>query len=769
MKNNKGFFISLRNCTNLKKLKTKNKLVISLLTGLLYYTGLAAQELPDFGPVFPQNEVSEIRIEIDPDSLSLILHPDSAYSNHEYPAKFIFISSNLNDTIENIGFRLRGNTSRTAEKKSFKVSFNTFEPGRKYYNLEKLNLNGNQNDVSQLRVKLFWDAYRFFNLPGSRTSFTKLFINNEYKGLYINVEHIDEQFIDAYFENNNGNLYKCLYPADLTYQGSDPEEYKVEVFGRRPYELKTNYLADDYADLANFIDVINNSSDDNFKCEIQDVFNIHHYIKYAALDILHGNWDGYIYNKNNYYLYHNLETDRFEYLPYDVDNTLGIDWLGVDWSDRNIYNWSNPNEENPLFERFIDNEDFRNEFSNVLAQYTSLWFDSGEMINRANYWHNLIADAVSNDLYYPLDFGFTYSDFQTSIDIAWGEHIGYSISDYVTIRSQYIENQLDDLSDMDYISEVLDNAPLSSSSTLIVQVQFVSTTNNVPELQYSYNQQDWLSSSLNDQGILPDEIANDGWYSAIVNADEQADRIYYRLHFANTGDYYPCDAALVWLSPAQAPLTINELQAANTTTILDEGQSDDWFELFCLSGAVNLSSIYASDDLNIPGKWDLPSITLDAGDFVLLWADSDENSGLLHAPFSLDATADELYLFQMQSGAMRILDHIQWQNLPTNYSIGRTFDGLLPWISFDSPTPGASNQSTAIEEINTSELIAFPNPSADGRFYFTESIVASVFDVAGRLVYQFSGNHIEQGILQSGLYYLKDQQGRSIKLVVKIA
>ena len=56
-------------------------------------------------------------------------------------------------------------------------------------------------------------------------------------------------------------------------------------------------------------------------CEIERVFNVVDYLKIIAFDVLIGNWDGYVGNKNNYYLYHNPQTGLFDYIPYDLDNT----------------------------------------------------------------------------------------------------------------------------------------------------------------------------------------------------------------------------------------------------------------------------------------------------------------------------------------------------------------------------------------------------------------------------------------------------------------
>jgi len=89
-------------------------------------------------PVYPSNEVTTIRIEIAPSDLELIYFTDSLFSNHEYTATFIFESSQLTDTVENIGFRLRGNTSRLAEKKIIQGLFQHIHSRRKMERTRKV-------------------------------------------------------------------------------------------------------------------------------------------------------------------------------------------------------------------------------------------------------------------------------------------------------------------------------------------------------------------------------------------------------------------------------------------------------------------------------------------------------------------------------------------------------------------------------------------------------------------------------------------------------
>ena len=135
-------------------------LILTLTFALICINNTWAQPFfPERGRVFNDSIVPKIYIAINPDSLQAIFNNPS--SNYEYRAQFVFNDGVHIDTVYNIGFRLRGNTSRSAQKKSFKISFNTFVKGQSYQKLDKLNLNGEHNDPSIARSKTYWDANIF--------------------------------------------------------------------------------------------------------------------------------------------------------------------------------------------------------------------------------------------------------------------------------------------------------------------------------------------------------------------------------------------------------------------------------------------------------------------------------------------------------------------------------------------------------------------------------------------------------------------------------
>ena len=154
--------------------------------------------------LFDVSYLHRIDIFLDTADLSEILnHPDS---NVIKSARFVFQYKNKKDSLENIGLRIKGNNSRFNDKKSFKISFNAFEKGKKYKGLQKLNLNAYWNDPTHFRAHLTAKTYEYMGVSVARSSFWELYINDAYYGLYNLGEQIDEQFIKRNFKSKKGNF-----------------------------------------------------------------------------------------------------------------------------------------------------------------------------------------------------------------------------------------------------------------------------------------------------------------------------------------------------------------------------------------------------------------------------------------------------------------------------------------------------------------------------------------------------------------------------------
>jgi spore coat protein CotH len=361
-----------------------------------------------------------------------------------YPAKFVFSDGVYSDTVLSVGLRLRGNTSLAAAKKSFKISFNAFTAGQKYQGVEKVNLNGNHNDPTMIREKLYYDIWNSFGLPERRTSFVTFYINNEYKGLYTNLEQFDEEWVQRNFAADTGNLYKCTYPAPLTYIGTNPNNYKeVEngtASGGRAYDLKTNQSADDYSGLAELIEILDLDPDMNFEQLIAQNMHMETCLKAMAVEVICGHWDNYIYNKNNYYLYDDPQ-NGFYFLSYDVDNSFGVDWVGVDWTTQDVYNWTESTNR-PLYTKLMARPNFRGMFTKYLDSLAQFYVNPTIIFPHIDSLEALIEPAAAADNYRTLDYGYSLNDFHEGFYTTVDGHTPYGIKPFLEKRIQYLSLQV---------------------------------------------------------------------------------------------------------------------------------------------------------------------------------------------------------------------------------------------------------------------------------------------------------------------------------------
>ena len=662
---------------------------------------LAQDYVPALGPAFLADEVATVRLTLAQDDLDFILNPDNAYSNIEWPGTFVYESSSGTDTVTNVGIRLRGNTSRNAAKKSFKVSFNSFTPGGSWNALEKLNLNGNHNDPSMLRARMVWEYMRAQGYVAPRVSHVRLYINEEYKGVYINVEHVDENFLKKRFKHDHGNLWKCTYPADLADLGNDPEAYKFNPpwnAEQRTYELKTNQTADDYSAIRDLCHTVGTASDDDFECALEAVFDVDGFLKLAAAEILVGHWDNYIGNQNNFYLYERPSDGRLMMICYDPDNTLGIEW-GGNWANQYVYDWDQWGTK-PLYDRMMQVEQYRTRLGWYIRELTeSGSFSGAAWLQHGNTLRTLITDAALEDSYRTLDYGFNDDAFLNSLTTAWGGHVTQGIASYVDTRAfsafiQTADAQFPrDIQAWVYTPVVDD--------TLRVKAEAAGSPLSV-QLHLSVDGGPFEEWAMNDDGVSGDGLASDGRHGLKIHLPGVDQVSWYCSATYSDGAQPtdPCAPGQVWISRSQeVPFRLNEVMALNNTFVTDEaGGYADWVEIVNVGNSpTNVQGLHLTNRRSEPQRFTFPSFTVDAGDHRVLWCDNDLEDGPLHTSFNIESSADDLILSVWDTFGWRCVDHIEWdiQQLP-NTSYGRETDGSETWTTFvpntsTPPTPNAPN------------------------------------------------------------------------------
>ena len=611
-----------------------------------------------------------------------------------------------------------------------------------------------------------------------RTNHVRLYINEEYRGVYLNVEHIDEEFAGKRFKNESGQLYKCLWPADLHYKGPNPESYQEVLFGRRTYDLKNKTIYQDYSDIAEFISVLNQSDNEEFVCELEQVFNLDSYLKAIIFDILTGNWDGPIYNKNNFYLYHNDETDQFEYIPFDLDNTLGLDWINKDWGTRNIYNWQNTGEWRPLYERIMANDEARSRFSFYMNEAIELYYTETELFDYLDQMRDKISPYIENDTYYTQDYGFSTNDFYDGFGFGSLPYsqTDYNIKAFIETRRESTINQLEGNDINPIISNITDNNASYSQSIVsyakIIDNQSISSA----KLCYSFNNADLVCEEMKDDGISIDLVENDKVYSIEIEPIYQSGIFSY--HIEATDDQgnistSPCYDKRIYLDAEFVPLAINEIMAKNNNIIQDAyGQRNDWIELYNYGELpISLVDKYLSDDNLVPLKWKLPNVVIAPDEYLIIWADDSPEQGKFHSNFKLAASGGYLSLVDLSKNEIKVIDHLDYENQTADISWSRIPNATGPF-QFDGPTPRAINEQVSdIQEFDFNLSIS-PNPVTSAirlnLDYFTKDCIVKIYNTSGRIIYttEIKNNpcSIDVNMLNSGIYFihLTDQNEYSI-------
>ncbi|MCH8546723.1 MAG: CotH kinase family protein [Cryomorphaceae bacterium] len=173
----------------------------------------------------------------------------------------------------------------------------------------------------------------------------------------------------------------------------------------------------------------------------------------------------------------------------------------------------------------------------------------------------------------------------------------------------------------------------------------------------------------------------------------------------------------------QAQLFINEIQAANHTTITDEdGDYEDWIELYNNSSiAVNVGGWYLSDKDHTPKMWSLPDTTIPAKGFLLIWASGkDRKKGHLHTNFRISSEGEPILLTSSEGITFNRLPPVKLQ---PNESYGRVPDGGHQLETFHTATPGSTNAIDGTAPVLVS--LMFDQPQGYQAEDFTVNIIST--------------------------------------------
>lgn len=282
------------------------------------------------------------------------------------------------ETTPNAIVKIRGQTSTRREQKNYKIEI---KDGKgEWRDQRTINLNKHGADGLRFRNKLAYDLMK--NIPqmmSARTQFVHLYVKDETEGgsgvfedygLYTQVEQINGRYLKTHGLDNNGHLYKNEFFEFLRYEDAikletDPT-FDLDAF-ETYLEIKGN------TDHSKLIEMLEDVNDYSIPIEdtVEKWFDTENMFYWMGFQILMGNEDT---NARNYFLYSPLNLDKFYFISWDNDSSLGltedcitgVNSFAGSWEAGISNYWGNT-----LFQRLFKNKEYRDELTQTIETLRS--------------------------------------------------------------------------------------------------------------------------------------------------------------------------------------------------------------------------------------------------------------------------------------------------------------------------------------------------------------------------------------------------------------
>ncbi len=718
------------------------------------------------------NTIQTIEIEFAQSNWDQLL--DNAYAT---TGDYIMATSvSLNGIVyDSVGVKYKGNSTYNPNqtKNPFHIELDTYKD-HQHEAYTDIKLSNVAKDPSFLREVLSYQILRQY-MHAPLSNYANVYVNGNLIGLYSNSESISKKFVDSRFYSKKNTFVKCNPPdgagpgsndfPNLVYMGEDSLNYYDA------YEMKSDEGWDELIDLC---DTLRNHTD-----AIEEILDVDRAIWMLAFNNILVNLDSYIGSfKQNYYLYRD-ETDRFSSIVWDLNESFGRfsntgsgNLNGTTAKQQMDHLLHDNDTDFPLMQELLAIPTYKRMYLAHCKTILKENFENGSYFTTAQTFQNLIDASVQADN----NKFFTYNNFldnlTTDVNIGGGPGGGATpgITNLMDGRSDYLLS----LNDFTQTQPTISNINTSTSSPILNEPISITATiqdENAVYLGYRSLVEDaFIRVPMMDDGLNNDGAANDGVYGATIFLTNAFTQYYIYAENSNIGMFSPQRAEHEYytilannVNPDLGNLVINEFMASNNSTEADQdGEFDDWIELYNRgTSTIDISFYTLSDDYEDLGKYVIPfGTSIPADDYLIIWADSDEDQSGLHANFKLSAAAESIFLSDASGD---IIDEVTYINQVSDISFGRYPNGSGPFQTM-TPTFNGENMGTSNTQdpvFNSVEMKVYPNPTKDILTIKSEEQFLSVqiYDLSGRLLRGVLPSQkkftLNLSDLEVGLYILK--------------
>lgn len=302
------------------------------------------------------------------------------------------------EKVNNVGFRIKGNSSlnmvanTNSNRFSFKIDFDQYIGGQSLAGLTKLNLNNSIADPSYMREYLSYSLLEEMGVPTPAFCYANVYVNDELIGLYLALEGIEEPFLQRYYGNNYGTLYKPYGEhgkgTDLVYIDDNIESYS----DLKPVTKRKNGSNEA---LINMLKMLHEGSN------LEKCLDIDEILRYFAINTILVNMDSYQGPfSHNYYLYDN--NGIFSLLPWDYNMSFGgFSMRGGGQDPTSLYidqPVSGTNlKQRPLLGKLLEIDEYKEKYHQYIDEFINGPFALDKMTNEIEEIADMIRPHLEKD------------------------------------------------------------------------------------------------------------------------------------------------------------------------------------------------------------------------------------------------------------------------------------------------------------------------------------------------------------------------------------
>ena len=343
--------------------------------------------------LFDPDHVVQVHVEIDPDDaaalaaettsiLDLVVGEDCLDAPLGAQYTWFTCDATVDGvTVEDVGIRKKGLIGSLSETKpGIKLKFDKWIEGQTLQGVERMTLNNSISDPALMRQCLGYALFADAGIASPRCNFAHVTVNEYDLGVYVNVEPVKKDFLRRHHDDEDGDLYEGTL--------SDFRGGWVGTF-----EPKTADTDPEHACLHEVVDALD-APDGELEAALEPLLDVDAFLTFWAMEVLVAHLDGYAGNTNNYFVYHDPDTDRITFLPWGID-AIFHHWevWGFDTADAVLANGN-------LANRLFFHEDLQAAYLQRLADLLDEVWDEDALLDEIDRMETLLAADALYDPWY---------------------------------------------------------------------------------------------------------------------------------------------------------------------------------------------------------------------------------------------------------------------------------------------------------------------------------------------------------------------------------